>query len=76
MKENFETFGYFKEYYINNTFVGTIQCEKDRDTYGYYGKRFKILKEDILLDNKKKIKKGIEVNTMLFPLNGKKQNNK
>ncbi len=49
---------------------------KDIETYGYYVKRFEILIDDILLDNKKKIKKGIEVNTMLFPLNGKKQNNK
>lgn len=68
----FEILGYFTEYYINNKFIGTINCEKDRDIIGYNGKTFIVLSEDIVLSNKIKIKKGTQVLTILYPLCGKK----
>ena len=62
----FETFGYFKEYYINNKFIGSLNCEKDRETYGFFGKKTEMIELDLILSNGRKIKKGEQVNTFLF----------
>ena len=67
----FNTFGFFKEYYINNKFIGTIKCEKDRDVLGFFGKKYEILTQDIKLSNNRIIKKGTKVETMLFNFCGK-----
>jgi len=67
----FQVLGYFKEYYSNNKFLGTISTEKDREEIGYYGKKSEVLLNDIYLDNKKKIKKGTEVQTIIYPINGR-----
>lgn len=67
----FEELGFFKEYYIDNKFIGTIGCEKDREKVGYYGRRVETTTEKIELSNGKKIKSGTEVITYLYPLNGK-----
>lgn len=67
----FEELGFFKEYYVNNKFMGTIAANKDRDIIGYNGRTKEVLKEMVQLDNKKKIKANIEVMTMLYPLCGK-----
>lgn len=62
----FNKFGFFKEYYIGNKYIGSCNCDKDREKFGFFGKVEEVLKEDILLTNKRKIKKGQEVETMLF----------
>jgi len=67
----FEHLGYFKEYYIDGKFIGSINCEKDREIIGYDGRRIETTTEEIVLSNKKKIKKGTEVKTFLYPLNGR-----
>ena len=67
----FNTFGFFKEYYINNKFIGTIKCEKDRDLLGFFGKKYEILTQDIKLSNNRTIKKGLKAETMLFNFCGK-----
>lgn len=67
----FNEIGYFKEYYINNKFIGFINCEKDRDIIGYNGRKDEIIENDIILFNKKKIKKGTQVRTIIYPLCGK-----
>jgi hypothetical protein len=67
----FEEFGYFKEFYINNKFINIIHCEKDRDIIGYCGKKTEVLTNDIVFKNNKKIKAGTEVQTVIYPLNGK-----
>jgi len=67
----FNTFGFFKEYYINNKFIGTIKCEKDRDIFGFFGKKYELLNNDLKLSNNRIIKKGIKVETMLFNFCGK-----
>jgi len=67
-----KTIGYFEEFLINKKFIGTRICEKQKDReIGYYGKKIKIAKSDILLDNKKKIKQGEEYYTRYYPLNGR-----
>jgi len=63
--------GFYKEYYINNKFIGFIKCVKDRESIGYNGKKEEILTIDIFLENNKKIKKETIVTTMIYPLCGK-----
>ena len=67
----FNEIGFFKEYYINNKFIGFTNCEKDRDIIGYNGRIDETAESDIILFNKKKIKKGTQVRTIIYPLCGK-----
>jgi hypothetical protein len=67
----FETVGYSKDYYtLERKYIGSLVCEKDRDIYGYLGRQKELLSEDLII-KKKKVKKGIEVLTEIFPLNGR-----
>lgn len=67
----FETIGYSKDFYtLDKKYIGSLVCEKDREVYGYLGRKIEILEEEIIL-RKKKIKKGTELITEIFPLNGK-----
>jgi len=67
----FEDLGYFKEYYMNGKYLGFARSEKDREVFGYYGKKEEVLAEAITLQNKKVIKAGTTVVTQLFPMCGK-----
>jgi len=71
MENTFQDLGFFKEYYVNGRFFGTIKCEKDREVVGYNGRTEEVLKEKVVLDNGKKLIIGIKVQTVLYPLNGK-----
>ena len=63
--------GYTVEYYRNNKYLGRIDTnEKDREHVGYRGKKIHKATEDIKI-GKKKIKKGEEYSTLLYPLNGR-----
>ena len=66
----FKKFGYFKEFYIDNKLIGMLNCEKDRDIYGFFGKKIESFDHDLILLNNKKIKKNQSVTTMLFELCG------
>jgi hypothetical protein len=67
----FETIGYSKDYYtLEKKYIGSVVCEKDREVYGYLGRKKEMLTQDIVL-RKKKIKKGTELLTEVFPLNGR-----
>jgi hypothetical protein len=67
----FETVGYSKDFYtLEKKYIGSLVCEKDREVYGYLGRKKEILIQEIML-KKKKIKKGTEVLTEIFPLNGR-----
>jgi hypothetical protein len=67
----FEIVGYSKDYYtLEKKYIGSLVCEKDREVYGYLGRKKEILIQEIIL-RKKKIKKGTELFTELFPLNGR-----
>lgn len=63
--------GYFEEFLIDGKFIGTKICEKQNREIGYYGKQIKKAESDILLDNKKKIKKSQDYYTRYYPLNGR-----
>jgi hypothetical protein len=67
----FTELGFYKEYYTNKKFIGMVNCEKDRETIGYYGMQTEELKEPVTLSNKKTIKTGTVVQTVIYPLNGK-----
>lgn len=67
----FKELGYYKEYYLNNKYIGSKKCEKDRDIIGYNGKLIEVITLDITLENKKVIKSNTEVATILYPLCGK-----
>jgi hypothetical protein len=69
--KGFKHEGYFREYYIDGKFIGKLLCEKDRDEVGYDGRQTETTNTEITLDNKKKIKTGISVMTILYPLCGK-----
>lgn len=56
---------------VQGKFIGTLLCEKQDREIGYYGKQTIVANEDIVLQNKKKIKKGTEFYTRYYPLNGK-----
>lgn len=66
----FKDLGYYKEYYVNNKFIGTIKTEKDRDIIGYFGRKEETLNENITTQNNKIMKKGTKVTTILYPLCG------
>jgi len=66
-----KTIGYFEEYLIEGKFIGTKVCEEQKREIGYYGKKVFVSDIDIILDNKKIIKKGIEYYTRYYPLNGR-----
>lgn len=67
----FEHLGYYKEYYIENRFIGTLPSEKDREVVGYCGMIKEIVLNRLELQNKKVIKPNTEVVTILYPLCGK-----
>lgn len=72
MQQVFNINGYFKDYYFNGKFIGNIRIEiKDRENYGYIGRRSEILESDTIV-NKKKLKKGSEVLTEIYPICGSK----
>ena len=69
----FEHLGYSVDYSVDGKYVGSKRIEeKDRELIGYDGRKTEISSDVILLDNKKKIKKGVKYTTILFPLNGKR----
>ena len=71
----FENIGYFIEYMIDTKFIGSKNIDKkDRDEVGYYGRIDSIATDDIILNNKKRIKKGQSYYTRMYPLCGKLKN--
>ena len=56
----FEHLGWFREYFVNGKYIGTVKCEKDREVVGYDGRVTETTTDFILLDNGKKIKRGTE----------------
>lgn len=67
-----KTTGYFKEYYVGTKFIGRKDSEKDRKLIGYAGKKKHKSEYDIKFKNKK-IKKGTEYITILYPYNSHKK---
>jgi hypothetical protein len=67
----FETVGYSKDYYtLEKKYIGSALCDKDREVYGYSGRKKEILPQDLIL-KKNKIKKGTELLTEIYPLCGR-----
>lgn len=72
MITEFDTIGFSVDYLIAGKYKGSIRLEeKDRDTFGYHGRKTETLTEAVTFKNGKKIKAGQVVTTELFPLNGR-----
>jgi hypothetical protein len=67
----FEELGFYKEYYINGKFIGTINTINDGRIIGWEGRNIENITEQIILSNKKKIKVGQTATTIIYPLSGK-----
>lgn len=67
----FSNFGYYKEYYLNGKYIGSIKTDKDRNVIGYNGRLNENIETIIILDNKKKLKLNTIYQTILYPLCGK-----
>ena len=71
--KQFKDIGYFLEFIIDTKYIGTKLIDKpDREEIGYYGRIDSVAKENIILDNKKVIKKGQKYYTRMYPLCGRK----
>lgn len=72
----FKLLSYCREYFQGNKFLGREILDKpDRDTIGYYGRKYFILENDITIRKGTKdvtLKKGISVYTEMNILNGKR----
>lgn len=67
-----KTIGYFEEYIVAGKFVGIKPCQEQPDrVIGYYGTKHIVAENDIIFDNKKKIKKWQLYYTRYYPLNGR-----
>lgn len=72
MNTEFETVGYFKDYFVAGKYTGSVSyVEKDREIFGYSGRKTETISTDIVFKNGKKIKAGTVVITELFPINGR-----
>lgn len=70
---NFEQLGYFKDYYRNGKYIGSVNnCQKDREHFGYSGRINEVTQEPIYLSNKRIIKAGEQVVTELQIICGKR----
>lgn len=67
----FQELGFYKEYYLDGKLIGISNCERDREEVGYNGRKKEILKEVVILTNKKKAKANVEYLTMIYPLCGR-----
>lgn len=68
----FELIGYYKDIYLDGKYYGSINIDElDREVIGYAGKRTEITTEEIKIGNKKRIKIGTAIDTMVYPLNGR-----
>ena len=70
-KVEFEHLGYHLDYHVNGKYIGSKKVkETNGREIGYVGKETNVATEDIVF-KKKRIKKGTEYYTFLYPLCGK-----
>lgn len=66
-----EIIGYFKEYYCDNKFIGSVTMnQNDHKGFGYDHRQHHLADETFRVGNKK-IKKGSTYMTLVFPLCGR-----
>jgi len=71
-KVQFEIIGYMLDFYVERKYMGQIkQKQRDREVLSWAGRQTYTLTTDVVLNNKKTIKKGTLVTTELNPLCGK-----
>lgn len=74
MTTQFQNLGYFLEYLVDGKYIGSVNIsEPDRKEVGYYGRIDAVAEKDIVFKNKKRIKKGQNYYTRMYPLCGPKK---
>lgn len=74
LSNDFNVIGFSKEYVYKGKYVGDeMLTEPDREELAINGRRVEIVERDIVLTNKRIIKKGSEVITEVYPLFGKRK---
>ena len=59
---------------VDGKYVGSVNIEQpDRKEIGYYGRIDEVPTEDIVFGNKKRIKKGTNYYTRMYPLCGSRK---
>lgn len=72
MTTTFKHLGYFLEYFVNGKSIGTKKIDDPgNQQIGYEGRCIFTTTEKIVTDNKKVIKAGTEVKSVLYPLCGR-----
>jgi hypothetical protein len=75
MIAQFEHIGWFKEYYLGDKFLGSINInELDREEVGYRGRRTETILEPLSIKKGLILKPGTEVRTIVYPLCGRLKN--
>lgn len=70
----FKKLGFYIEYMVDGKYVGSVNIEQpDRKEIGYYGRIDEVATEDIVFGNKKRIKKGTNYYTRMYPLCGSRK---
>lgn len=71
-RTEFKLIGYSVDYHVEGKYIGSKTIEApDREEIGYYGKKIEVATEDIKFKNNKRIKKGTEFYTFLYPMNAR-----
>lgn len=64
-KSKYEIFGFYKEYFVDNKYMGCIDCDYDEHRKpGYAGRVLETLDKTIKTDTGKVIKAGTKVMTL------------
>lgn len=73
MQDTYKIHGYLVDYYVRKKYMGDIYLETpDRENFGYQGRQYTTLEQDIVLRNGRKIKKGTEIVTECIPICGRR----
>ena len=69
---HFEYIGWFKDYYLDGKYMGSVNIEHpDREVTGYNGRMVEVIQQTIKTNTKKTLKVGMVVKTEIYPLCGK-----
>tara|TARA_R100000278_G_scaffold110287_1_gene87453 strand:+ start:399 stop:644 length:246 start_codon:yes stop_codon:yes gene_type:complete len=73
LQVKFKQLGYSVDYHVAGKFIGSITIqEPDREVIGYSGRITGTADNDIIFTNNKRIKKGEQYYTFLYPLCGRR----
>ena len=64
-KSKYEIFGFYLEYFVDNKYMGSIDCEYEENRKpGYTGRKLETIEKNIITNSNKIIKAGTKVMTL------------